>query len=71
MIYLAAVIVANLGIIGYLVRENRKLMYAAIAKHAGEIAVLERSPRKKPKPAESEPEKSYHSWRNPSEGVGP
>lgn len=71
MIWLALVAASNSALAAFLVYENRKLTYAAIARHAGEIAVIERAPRRRSKPADSDGEKTYHSWRNPVEGVGP
>jgi len=71
LIWLALVAAANTTLAAFLVYENRKLTYAAIARHAGEIAAIERAPRRRGKPAESDTEKTYHAWRNPIEGVGP
>lgn len=72
MIYLAAVAIVNTAFAAYLVHENRKLTYAAIARHSGEIANIERATRAKPKPpTETSGETTYHTWRNADEGVGP
>lgn len=71
MIWVGIIALANIALSAYLLRENRKLTYIAIAKHAGEIAILDRPARKKSKPNESADEKSYTQWRIPSEGVGP
>lgn len=71
MIWITLVAFANLGMSIYLLRENRKLTYAAIARHAGDLAILDRPARKRFKPNDSVDEKSYTQWRIPSEGVGP
>lgn len=71
MIWLALIAVANVALSAYLVYENRKLTYAAIARHAGDIAVIERGQKANKKAPETEKEKTYHTWRNPNEGVGP
>lgn len=72
MIYLAAVAVVNTALAAYLVYENRKLTYAVMSRHAGDLVNIEKAQRKqKPTPTENGDEKTYHSWRNPNEGVGP
>lgn len=72
MIYLAAVAIINAALAAWLVYENRKLTYAAIARHTGDIAVIERSQHRPRKAStEDEREKPYTSWRSPDEGVGP
>lgn len=71
MIYLAVVAIVNVALTAFLVYENRKLAYAAIARHAGEIAVIQRATKQPKVLAEPEREKPYTSWRNPNEGVGP
>lgn len=71
MIWLGLIAAANTALTAFLVYENRKLTYAAIARHAGDIAVMERAPKRRSKPADSDGEKTYHAWRNPVEGVGP
>jgi len=71
VIWLGLIAAANTALTAFLVYENRKLTYAAIARHAGDIAVMERAPKRRSKSADSDGEKTYHAWRNPVEGVGP
>ncbi len=72
MIYLAIVAVANTALAGYLIYENRRLTYGVIAKHAGDLINIEKAKKKHPTSnTETKQETSYHSWRNPTEGVGP
>jgi len=71
VIYLALVAVANTALAAYLVYENRRLTYGVIARHAGDLVNIEKAQRKKKAPAETSEEKTYHTWRNPNEGVGP
>lgn len=72
MIYLAAVAIINTAFAAYLIYENRKLTYAVMSRHAGDLANIEKSQRRtKVASTENGDEKTYHSWRNPNEGVGP
>lgn len=72
MIYLAVVAVVNTALAAYLIYENRKLTYAVMSRHAGDLVNIEKAQRRlKATPAENDEEKTYHSWRNPNEGVGP
>lgn len=72
MIYLAVVCLAITALAAFLVYENRKLTYAVMARHTGDLANLEKAQRRQPKPsAETGNETTYHTWRNPDEGVGP
>lgn len=70
MIFLAIVAVANAVLAGYLAYENRKMTYIAVSRHVGDITRLQ-EPRAKKSVDEGAPEKAYHPWRTPNEGVGP
>jgi hypothetical protein len=71
VIYLALVAVANTALAAYLVYENRRITYGVIARHAGDLVNIEKAQRKKKASTETVEEKTYHTWRNPNEGVGP
>lgn len=72
MIYLALVAVANTVLVAYLVYENRRITYGVIARHAPDLAILEKAKKRHPASnTESKAETAYHAWRNPTEGVGP
>lgn len=72
MIYLAVVAIANATLAAYLTYENRKLTYAVMSRHAGDLANIEKAQRRpKATPTETADEKTYHAWRTPNEGVGP
>lgn len=72
MIWVAIVALGNMGVSIWLVRENRRLTQMVISKSGTEFATMVRAEtsvtrKKKTKKAEE----SYHTWRNPSEGVAP
>ncbi len=72
MIYLALIAAANTALAAFLVYENRRLTYAVMARHAPDLAILEKAKKRHPTSnTESKAETAYHAWRNPTEGVGP
>ena len=72
MIYVALIAVANTALAAFLVHENRRLTYAVMARHAPDLAVIEKAKKRHPASnTESKAETTYHAWRNPTEGVGP
>lgn len=72
MIVLSVVSLGLLGIIVWLVRENRRLTQMVIARHTGEYSSMIRAERVSlSKKEKKNKEESYHTWRIPSEGVAP
>lgn len=72
MIVLSVVALGLLGVIIWLVRENRRLTQMVISRHTGDFTAMVRAERhqKAMKSKESSKEE-YHTWRIPSEGVAP
>lgn len=73
MIVLSIVLCANLLFTAYLLRENKRLVFLVISKSPSEFLKLETGIKKSKKKdvSENSTETSYHTWRTPSEGVGP
>jgi len=73
MIVLSIVLCANLLFTAYLLRENKRLVFLVISKSPAEFLKLETGIKKSKKKdvSENSTETSYHTWRTPSEGVGP
>lgn len=71
MIWLSIVALGNMGVTIWLVRENRRLVQMAIARHFGEYNAMVRAESKPVSAKKKEEDNSYHTWRNPSEGVSP
>lgn len=73
MIVLSVVSLGLLGIIVWLVRENRRLTQMVISRHTGDYSSMVRAERasSSSKKKKKEKEESYHTWRIPSEGVAP
>jgi hypothetical protein len=72
MIWLAVVALGNMGVVIWLVRENRRLTQMAVSRHTGDFTAMVRAERQPP--AAKKPKKEdddYHTWRIPSEGVAP
>jgi hypothetical protein len=73
MIVLSIVLCANLIFTAYLLRENKRLVLLVIAKSPAEFLKLNTKIQKSQKKdvSENDSKTSYHTWRTPSEGVGP
>jgi hypothetical protein len=73
MIWLAVVALGNMGVVIWLVRENRRLTQMAVSRHTGDFTAMVRAERQPPaaKKKSKKEDDDYHSWRNPSEGVAP
>lgn len=72
MIVLSVVALGLLGVIVWLVRENRRLTQMVIARHTGEFTAMVRAERATKSTNKKESSKDeYHTWRIPSEGVAP
>jgi hypothetical protein len=72
MIWLAIVALGNMGVVVWLVRENRRLTQMAISKHTGDFTSMVRAERPiSAKKQKKQEEEAYHTWRSPSEGVAP
>lgn len=73
MIVLSVVLCANLIFTAYLLRENKRLVFLVISKSPAEYVKFETGIKKSKKKdvSENSTETSYHTWRTPSEGVGP
>lgn len=72
MIVLSIISLGLLGVVLWLVRENRRLTQMVISRHTGDFSAMVRAERnssglRKKKDAKEE----YHTWRIPSEGVAP
>jgi hypothetical protein len=73
MIWLAVVALGNMGVVIWLVRENRRLTQMAVSRHTGDFTAMVRA-EKQPTPAKKKPKKDdddYHTWRLSAEGVAP
>lgn len=72
MIVLSVIALGLLGVVIWLVRENRRLTQMVISRHTGDFTAMVRA-EKKATPAKKKDshEDSYHTWRIPSEGVAP
>lgn len=72
MIVLSVVALGLLGVIIWLVRENRRLTQMVISRHTGDFTAMVRAERNKTTPKTKDATKDeYHTWRVPSEGVAP
>ena len=72
MIVLSAVALGLLGVVIWLVRENRRLTQMVISRHTGDFTAMVRAERnQKTSKTKDSPKDEYHTWRNPSEGVAP
>lgn len=72
MIWLAIVALGNMGVVIWLVRENRRLTQMTISKHTGDFSAMVRAERSlSAKKEKKKEEEAYHTWRLPSEGVAP
>lgn len=72
MIVLSVVSLGLLGVIIWLVRENRRLTQMVISRHTGDFTAMVRAEKKqKVVSKEKKQEDNYHTWRIPSEGVAP
>lgn len=73
MIVLSVVALGLLGVIIWLIRENRRLTQMVISRHTGDFTAMVRAERydKVAKRKESSKDNEYHTWRMPSEGVAP
>ena len=73
MIALSIALCANLIFSIYLLRENKRLVFLVVSKSPTEFLKLNTNIQKSKKKDVSENgfETSYHTWRTPSEGVGP
>lgn len=71
MIVLSILSLGLLGVIIWLVRENRRLTQMVIARHTGDFTAMVRAEKASVSKKKKEKEDSYHTWRIPSEGVAP
>ena len=72
MIVLSVVALGLLGVIIWLVRENRRLTQMVISRHTGDFTAMVRAEKKQAAvKKDKSSEKEYHTWRIPSEGVAP
>lgn len=71
MILLSVVTLGLLGVVVWLVRENRRLTQMVISKHTGDFTAMVRAEKAVVKKDKKQKEESYHTWRIPSEGVAP
>lgn len=72
MIWLAIVTLGNMGVTVWFVRENRRLTQMLISRHTGDFTAMVRAERQPSAPKKrEESDDSYHTWRQPFEGVTP
>lgn len=71
MIVLSIVSLGLLGIVVWLVRENRRLTQMVIARHTGDFTAMVRAEKAPVSKKKKQKEEGYHTWRIPSEGVAP
>jgi hypothetical protein len=72
MIVLSVVALGLLGVIIWLVRENRRLTQMVISRHTGDFTAMVRAEKKQLiATKDKKKDDGYSSWRIPSEGVAP
>lgn len=71
MILLSVVTLGLLGVVIWLVRENRRLTQMVISRHIGDFTAMVRAEKAVTKKDKKKKEEGYHTWRIPSEGVAP
>lgn len=71
MILLSVVTLGLLGVVIWLVRENRRLTQMVISRHTGDFTAMVRAEKAAVKKEKKNKEEGYHTWRIPSEGVAP
>lgn len=72
MIVLSVVALGLLGVIIWLVRENRRLTQMVISRHTGDFTAMVRAEKNKvASKMKNSTKDDYHTWRVPSEGVAP